>query len=160
MFDQDHPAVPPGSRPGRGADARLVIRTGTYLHPCCPLCGYDLVEDYGVHLEIIGPRGERGELRLSPRFNVFHKEATINLPIGTQIQDILCPHCNSSMVEPDRPCERCQSHAAKIRISVLHDDLALYICTRIGCHWHGLTEEDGQRVILDEPPEEEKGPQD
>jgi hypothetical protein len=135
------------------ADERLIIRTGTYLHPCCPNCGYDLVGHDQVLLIVIGPGGQRGELRLSPRFNVFQKESSIGLADGTQLQDLLCPRCGGSMVESERPCELCNSRAAKLRISVVGRDLDLFICTRVGCPWHGLAKEDGQSVILDKPPQ-------
>ena len=153
MSDRDQPPQAESPEAAAGDDVRLVIRTGTYLHPCCPNCGYDLVGHDKVLLTVTGPGGECGELRLSPRFNVFQKESSIELAQGAQLRDLLCPRCKESMVEPERPCELCNSRAAKLRISVVGRDLDLFICTRIGCPWHGLAKKDGQTVILDKPPQ-------
>lgn len=154
MLDRDQPTRPPGSRPDQGEGQRKLLRTGTYLDAHCPHCGHDLAEHNWVRLAIIGPGGEPGLLRLSPRFNVLQRESTTPLEHGAEIKDILCPGCKRSIVDPDRRCDQCNSKAAKLRIAVVHMDLDLFICTRIGCPWHGLTAEDEQRVILDETPEE------
>ena len=149
MTDQEH-RPPDAPEPG----SRIVLRTGTYLHPCCPLCGEELVEDSLLHLTVIGAKGKQGELLLSPRFNVFAKESTIELAKGSNMQDLLCPHCKGSMLVPERPCELCNSKTAKLRVSVLGRDMDLLICTRIGCPWHGLTEDEDSHVILDKLPDE------
>lgn len=131
---------------------REILRTGTYLHAYCPHCRKDLAEENSVKLLIEVASALRGELRLSPRFNVFQKEANVPLEPGVEICDLRCPGCGDSIVVADRTCSQCGARAAKLHVSVVHLDLDLYFCMRTGCTWHGLTSEDEQRIELDETP--------
>lgn len=132
---------------------REILRTGTYLHAYCPHCRKDLAEENWVRLLIEVPPAQRGELHLSPRFNVFQKESSVPLEAGVEIRDLRCPGCGDSIVTTDRSCTVCGARAAKLHVSVVHLDLDLYFCMRTGCTWHGLTTEDEQRIELDETPE-------
>jgi predicted RNA-binding Zn-ribbon protein involved in translation (DUF1610 family) len=147
---QDHEA-----RPASGTDAGRFLKTGTYLHTYCPHCSADLLDERRVHLTVIAPGGERGKLKLSPRFNVFDRQATIDIEPGTEFGDLCCPRCGRSIIEPEVHCKVCSAKTARIRVSAVHLDFDLYICARAGCPWHGLTEEDRKRIILDENPEEQ-----
>ncbi len=154
MSKRNPPPRPPDDRSPLIDRRREYLHTGTYLHTYCPHCGYDLADESWVRLQVIGPAGEQGELRLSPRFNVFQREATIPLEPGTELKDLLCPRCEESIVAEDRGCGQCRGRAAKLRISVVHLDLDLYFCLRVGCPWHGLGADDERRVVLDQSPDE------
>jgi len=134
---------------GPGSD-REALKTGTYLHTYCPHCTYDLVEDNWIKLVVTNTAGERGQLRLSPRFNVLQRESDIALHPDTEMRDLACPRCGASIVEPNRRCSRCSARTARLRVSIVRLDLDLYICLRTGCRWHGLSQEDEGRVVLDE----------
>jgi hypothetical protein len=136
------------SREGAG---HHFLPTGTYLHIYCPHCEGDLLVDRRVHLAIVTAEGQPGELRLSPRFNVFDRQATVDLAVGSQLRDLCCPRCQASFVHRDLECEWCQSPIARVHVSAVRLDFDLYLCARVGCHWHGVSEQDRQRVQLDEP---------
>jgi predicted RNA-binding Zn-ribbon protein involved in translation (DUF1610 family) len=128
---------------------RKFLRTGTYLHAYCPVCGGGLIEGDWIRFKVLGPADEEGELKLSPRFNVFEKKSSVRLDAGLQIRDLCCPRCGASLIVPDVICGECRSKAVRLRVSAVHMDVDLYICSRMGCHWHGLSQEDQQRLILD-----------
>ena len=126
-----------------------VLRTGTYLHTYCPACGADLIHDDWIVADIkLGD--QTGELRLSPRFNVFDKESSLPVAAATELDDISCPRCHASLINPRIRCGRCGAKAARIKISAVQLEVHLNVCTRLGCPWHGLSERDRQRLILEE----------
>ncbi len=139
---------PESQHEGEG-QARKVLRTGTFLHTSCPHCGADLVEDRYIHLRILGPNQEEGELMLSPRFNVFEKRSTIELPAGAEVRDLQCPHCHASLLADPWRCELCNALTAGVHVEAVRVGFGLLFCTRVGCHWHGVTEEDRDRIDLD-----------
>jgi len=149
MPSASHSHHPDPPRPTKTARPPQLLRTGTYMHTCCPECHQDLIEGDWIRLQITGPSDERGQLRLSPRFNIFDKEATIRLDPGTKMSDLSCPHCRASLLVPGLRCGSCGSQAARIYISAVELEVELYICTRVGCRWHGLAPGDQRRLILD-----------
>lgn len=157
--DADSARQRPAPRPGT-----KVLRTGTYLHTNCPLCGAEMVEGDWIRFHAIGSAGEEGELRLSVRFNVFDQEATIPLKAGDQVRDLRCPRCEASLLDESRRCDFCGSRAVRIRITAVRTEITLLLCSRYGCHWHGVPEEDRLRLILEmesegrHPPGEGAGP--
>lgn len=137
--------------PNHPADGpvRKILRTGMFLHASCPHCAADLVDQRWIHLRITGPGNEGGELKLSPRFNVFEKESTIDLPSGEEVRDLLCPRCGASLLAaPDR-CEICTAPVARVHVEAVRVGFDLLFCTRVGCRWHGLSDEDRARIDLD-----------
>jgi len=146
------PHARPDARPL--GDGRELLRTGTYLHTSCPHCNQDLLKDEWIHLTIITKGGEGGELKLSPRFNIFDKISSIELKEGASLDDLLCPACEHSLIVPDLRCELCGSKIARVRISTVRLKLDLYVCTKIGCYWHGIPQRDQQAIELDTRPDE------
>lgn len=125
------------------------LRTGTFLHVYCPSCGANLNQRDWINLEMtVG--GKSGLLKLSSRFNVFDKEMSLDIPPPTELDDLSCPRCHASMINPDILCERCHSKTARIRISAVQVDVHLNICVRLGCTWHSLSEIDRNRVVAEE----------
>ncbi len=125
-----------------------VLRTGTYLHTHCPSCNANLLEDEWIRLNVTAGK-EKGELLLSPRFNVFDKSLTISLNTGEEVDDFSCPRCNETLMDETESCEICGSRTARILVSAVQLDIHLYVCARMGCPWHGLSEKDRERLILD-----------
>jgi uncharacterized Zn finger protein (UPF0148 family) len=141
------PAGPAGAE--RRHESLRVLRTGTYLHTSCPVCGGNLIQGDWIVLDIrIGE--QTGQLRLSPRFNVFDKEWTIPLADGAVLDDMSCPRCRASLVNPRVDCGRCASKTVRIKISAANLDVHLNVCVRNGCFWHGLSRKDRARLILEE----------
>lgn len=126
-----------------------VLRTGTYLHTHCPRCSAEMVEGDWIRFHAIGAGGEEGELRLSVRFNVFEQEATIPLKAGDEVADLCCPHCRASLLDESRRCDLCGSRAVRIRITAVRTEIVLLLCSRYGCHWHGVPDADRQRLVLE-----------
>ncbi|MCK4302954.1 MAG: hypothetical protein KAY24_01810 [Candidatus Eisenbacteria sp.] len=136
-------------QPTPPSDKPKFLRTGTFLHTSCPICGGDITEEEWICFKALGPHGEQGEMKLSARFNVFDKNSTIPLEAGTEMLDFQCPRCSASLIDPDRRCEVCESKALRVRISAVRVEVDLFVCTRVGCRWHAIPDEDRTRVILD-----------
>ncbi len=146
----------PDRAPGCGPSEPLpqrhlqALRTGTFLHVYCPACGANLNHrrDW-IRLDMtVG--GQTGWLKLSSRFNVFDKEMSLDIPATTALDDLSCPRCHTSMINPDISCGRCGSKTARIRVSAVQVDVHLDICVRLGCTWHALSEPDRIRVVAEE----------
>ena len=139
-----------------------ILKSGTYLHCYCPHCNQGLNKDGHLVFIVEGQDGEKGILKLSPYLNVFARESTIYVKEGGQAKDLICPHCDTSLVVEDKTCEEvkdcehgenCSVPAARILIAALTKIIPFYICMRVNCHWHGLSDEDEKLIHLDESKE-------
>jgi len=139
--------TPASDQKNRNSDL-AVLRTGTYLHTHCPSCGANLIENEWIRLSVTAG-SETGELKLSPRFNVFDKSLTISLTPGEEVDDFSCPRCHKTLMDETEACELCGSKTARILVSAVQLDIHLYVCARMGCPWHGLSEKDRERLVLD-----------
>jgi hypothetical protein len=128
-----------------------IIGSGTFLQSYCPYCRRSLIENDMLKLKIIN--GEEGLLLLSPYLNSFTSKSTIFLPEDKAVSDIRCCHCNTSLVEKEKSCGKCKSSIAKINVSASTKLIDFYICTKKGCRWHGLSEEDLYNIKLEESDE-------
>jgi hypothetical protein len=128
-----------------------IIESGTFLQSYCPYCRKCLIENDMLKLKIIN--GEEGFLLLSPYLNSFTSKSTIFLPEDKAVKDIKCYHCDASLVETDKGCRKCGSKTAKINVSASSKLIDFYICTKKGCRWHGLSEEDLYSIKLEESDE-------
>lgn len=128
-----------------------IIRTGTFLQSYCPHCRKSLIENDMLKLKIIN--GEEGFLMLSPYLNSFTSKSTIFLPEDKTVTDIRCFHCNTSLVVKDKTCGKCGSPVSMIQVSASTKLINFYICTKKGCKWHGLSEEDLYSIKLEESDE-------
>lgn len=129
-------------------ETKEIIKSGTFLQAYCPHCRKSLIEDNMLKLKITN--GKTGYLMLSPYLNVFTSKSSIFLPEDKIIRDIICPHCNKSLIVDDVKCEKCGSPVAKISISARTKFIDFYICTKKGCRWHGLKDEDYNDIILED----------
>jgi ssDNA-binding Zn-finger/Zn-ribbon topoisomerase 1 len=128
-----------------------ILETGTFLQAYCPKCRKSLIENEMLRLKI--SNGEEGDLLLSPYLNVFTSKSTIFLPEEKTVKDLKCPHCNDSLVTLEKECGKCGSPAARILISARTKFIDFYICTKKGCRWHGLNEEDLYEIKLEDSDE-------
>jgi ssDNA-binding Zn-finger/Zn-ribbon topoisomerase 1 len=128
-------------------EAREIIETGTFLQTYCPYCRKSLIEGDMLKLKI--RNGEEGILILSPYMNVFSSKSTVFLPEDKVVGDLLCPHCDHSLILHDKTCETCGSPVAKISVSARTKLIDFYICTKKGCKWHGLSENDLYEIRLE-----------
>ncbi len=128
-------------------EAREILQTGTFLHSYCPHCRKSLIENDMLRLKI--RTGEEGLLMLSPYLNVFSSKSTVFLPEDKVVDELACPHCDQSLIVPDKSCEKCGSPVARILVSARTKLIDFHICTKKGCKWHGLSENDLYEIRLD-----------
>jgi uncharacterized protein (UPF0212 family)/uncharacterized protein YbaR (Trm112 family) len=122
-------------------ETKEIIASGTHLLTYCPHCNKGLETNDQIKLIIVNDKGETGYIMLSPYMNVFTSKSTIFLPEDKVIKDLICPHCNKSL-KVDKKCGLCSSDVAGIKVSARTKFLDFYLCTRKGCRWHGLSDDD------------------
>jgi len=125
-----------------------IIESGTFLQTYCPHCSKSLIEDEMLKVKI--SNGEEGYLLLSPYLNVFSSKSTIFLSEDKAVKDLKCFHCDVSLLETDKSCKKCNSPIAKISVSARTKLIDFYICTKKGCKWHGLNQEDLYDIRLED----------
>ena len=127
------------------------LLAGTELSTFCPHCHQALnvfdpaTRQIWVRLSV-SDDGQKGELLLSPRFDVFERQSSIELREGRSVGDLSCPHCGESLLEPKRACEECGSPSARLVIYAQSKLVDFSICTAVGCHWHGMSRADQARI--------------
>jgi ssDNA-binding Zn-finger/Zn-ribbon topoisomerase 1 len=132
-------------------DPAEILETGTFLMAYCPHCRKSLIENEMLKLKITN--GEEGILMLSPYLNVFTSKSTIFLPEEKTVKDLRCWHCDRSLIDGEKSCGKCGSPAAKVSISARTKFIDFYICTKKGCKWHGLNEDDLFEIRLEDSDE-------
>lgn len=131
-------------------EMREIIKTGAFLRAYCPQCRKTLIEGNILKLRIVREDNESGFLMLSPYLNVYTSKSTIFLSEGKSIGDMKCFHCDASLIVKDKNCDKCGYPTAKIFISVLTKMIDFYICSKKGCRWHGLNDEDINYIELED----------
>lgn len=129
-------------------DEKEMITSGSFLQSYCPHCHKTLIEGDKLKLKIKGDK--EGYLMLSPYLNEFTTESTIELPDDKTVEDLLCHHCDSSLIKKEKECESCGSPTARVNVGARTKLLDFYICTKKGCKWHGLNEDDLYDIRLED----------
>jgi len=138
--------------PKKVDEKKEIIESGTFLQSYCPHCRKSLIEDNMLKVKISDAR-ETGILMLSPYLNIFTSKSTIFLEEEKVIKDLQCPHCDHSLIETEKRCGKCNSPIARINVSTTTKLIDFYICTKKGCRWHGLSEEDLYEIRLQDSAE-------
>ncbi|MEN8224593.1 MAG: hypothetical protein ABFS05_04460 [Bacteroidota bacterium] len=136
-FKPDH-EIPKVEQPKD--EKKEIIESGTFLNSYCPHCHKSLIEDNMLKLKI--RNGEEGFLMLSPYMNVFTTKSTIFLEEDKTLKDVRCWHCDKSLIPEKKSCGKCGSNIVKIAVGARTKLIDFYICTKKGCRWHGLSEDD------------------
>ncbi len=126
-----------------------ILETGTFLHAYCPHCRRSLIESDMLKLKIVNEKQEEGFIMLSPYLNVFSSKSTVFLTEGKPVGDLRCFHCDTSLMV-EKKCEECGSKVAAISIGARSKLIDFYICSKKGCRWHGLSEDDINEIKLDD----------
>lgn len=147
---KDRP-VKPAPEETQGDEKKEIIESGTFIQAYCPHCNKSLIKDEMLKVKILN--GKTGYLMLSPYLNVFSSKSTIFLPEDKTIKNVSCPHCDESLISEKRKCKKCDSPVAKISVSARTKLLDFYLCTKKGCKWHGLSEDDLFDIRLDDSDE-------
>jgi predicted RNA-binding Zn-ribbon protein involved in translation (DUF1610 family) len=127
-----------------------IIESGTFLNSYCPHCRMNLIYRGMVIFKFEKDNGEQGILHLSPYLNVFKHATTIQVPEMTPVKDIKCIFCDHSLLEENETCPKCGSPIARIHISALKRLVDFKFCSRKGCTWHGISDEDLSYVMLED----------
>ena len=127
-----------------------LIKSGTFLRIYCPHCENGLVEKNSVIFRIENEANEKGYLLLSPYLNVFKDKSTIFIPDGATVTKITCPFCDASLISEDVKCNDCNEFAVHVEVAAIRRMIDFYFCSKKGCHWHSLSQEDIQHVILED----------
>ncbi len=118
-----------------------LIQSGTALECSCPHCAHSLVQGADLVFDVKNPAGDKGTLALSPKLNDFRSACTIELPKHAPLADMACPWCSASLINPRRHCQLCGAPTARILVKTANEDVGFHVCTRNGCHFHGLDED-------------------
>ena len=143
----------PITKPKKVSNDREIIATGTYLNSFCPHCKKSLIENNMLKFVVTKDDVEEGFLLLSPYFNVFSHKSTIRLPEKLTVKDIKCWHCNKSLMVKETKCLECGSETAKVLVAAMSKMIDFHICSKKGCTWHGLSDEDLQYIIFEDTEE-------
>lgn len=126
------------------------LPAGVGLWTFCPHCHEALnvldPQERRVWVRLgVSADSHKGVLLLSPEVEDFERRSDVELREGTVVEDLTCSHCGRSLVE-QRTCDECGSPAARLVFYVHSRPVDYYICTRVGCHWHGMTRADRARI--------------
>ena len=132
-------------------EKKEILESGTFLQTYCPICKKSLIDNGMLKVKILN--GEEGYLMLSPYLNVFSSKSTIFLPEDKTVRNVSCTHCDNSLISETKKCGKCGSPVAKLAVGARTRLLDFYLCTKKGCKWHGLSEEDYFDIRLDDSDE-------
>jgi hypothetical protein len=127
-----------------------IIESGAFLYAYCPHCRRSLIESDMLKLKLVNDKNEVGYVLLSPYLNVFSSKSTVFLVEGKPVDDLRCFHCDESLMVEDKTCEACESPVAAISISARSKLIDFFICSKKGCRWHGLSEDDINEIKLED----------
>jgi glutamate synthase (NADPH/NADH) small chain len=130
------------------------LRFKTYLNTYCPHChnSFNVEKKSYKQLEFKGIfKKEPFDLFLSPYLDVFEVESSVPIKKDEVIDDLICPHCDTSLVTKEDVCGECGSPVAQVTISASSRLIPFFICTKYGCEWHGLTKRDERHIKLKIP---------
>ena len=126
-----------------------IIPSGSYLKSYCPNCEESLIDNHEIKLKVFSKSGE-GILVLSPYLNVFTNKSTVDIEEGEVLKDVKCPHCDFSLIIKDKKCEECGETIIGMEVVAVSKIIEFFICTKKGCHWHGLDDSDISDIILED----------
>jgi glutamate synthase (NADPH/NADH) small chain len=130
------------------------LKFKTYLNIYCPHCNntlnHETKEQKSVKFKVVYDKQEF-DLTLSPYLDVFEIGAPVEIKPDSTLENLICPHCDESLINNDVKCGECQSSVGEVTIFAASKLLPFYICTKSGCEWHGLTKRDERRIKLKIP---------
>ena len=98
------------------------VVTGAGLAAYCPSCRAALTvldpaqREVSVHLRVrCGSKD--GDLYLAPSAEGGRRSTTLELCEGNAVQDVLCPHCGTSLVDGQRRCRACDGPRVRVFVA-------------------------------------------
>ena len=122
----------------------------------CPRChaSLNVFDDHTKRVWInLGLRcdGHSGDLLINPRLDTFERVCAAEWDGQATAEDVLCPTCLQSLLEPEQRCDLCGAPAFSLEVSVRTRVAPLSLCTRAGCHWHGVSTKTRARLASAAP---------
>jgi len=133
------------------------LKFKTYLSTYCPYCHNSFnvkQKDHDVIAFKANYHGQDMDLLLSPYLDVFESESSVVVETDDKLDDLFCPHCKKSIIDPNRSCEECGTAVAQVIISAYSKLIPFFICLKYGCQWHGLSKADQRTIKLKIPRQE------
>ncbi len=134
-------------------EAKEILHSGSYLNSYCPHCKMSLISDNQLILKVEKQDGQIGILYMSPYLNVFTHTTTVKIPEKSPARDIKCIYCDHSLVHTEKKCPKCDSDLVQINVSAMRKLIDFYFCSRKGCVWHGLSDQDMNYIMLEDSQE-------
>jgi len=149
-YVEDMSIIPKKKVPETEEEKRIeIMRTGTFLQTYCPHCKKSLIEEASIKLKV--DRGDKeGFMMLSPYLNIFTSRSTIRLPEDEIMSDIKCFHCDEPLVISGESCEECGNRAIHLVVGATSRLVDFYVCTKKGCTWHGISQQDLNDIRLEQ----------
>jgi hypothetical protein len=145
--------IPPKTRKPEAVEQKEVLGTHSFLNSYCPHCKMSLISENMIIFKVEKEGGENGVLYLSPFLNVFTHTTTIKIPEKAKVKDVKCIYCDHSLLHQKKQCPKCESDLVRMNVSACSKLIDFYFCTRKGCKWHGLSEEDLNYIMLEDSEE-------
>lgn len=147
------PGVPQKIKKPELPESKEILESGSFLNSYCPHCKMSLINENLLILKVEKLDGEMGILYMSPYLNVFTHTTTVKISEKAPVKDIKCIYCDHSLVHPERKCPKCNSDLVQINVSAMRKLIDFYFCSRKGCTWHGLSDEDVNFIKLEDSQE-------
>jgi len=129
------------------------LSSGSFLNSYCPHCKMSLIHENMIIFKLEKEDGEKGILYLSPYLNIFTHTTTIKIPEKTPVKDIKCIFCDHTLVHQEKDCPKCGSKLVRMNVTAMSRVIDFYFCTRKGCRWHGLSDEDLNYIRIEDSQE-------
>lgn len=92
-------------------------------------------------------KGQELKIIRNRRLELFEIDESQPLAQDEKLDDLICLHCNQSLVKSGASCEVCGSKAAEIIISAETKLIPFCICLKNNCEWHGVSKADEKKLL-------------
>ncbi|MFC2121962.1 NADPH-dependent glutamate synthase [Bacteroidota bacterium] len=130
------------------------LKYKTYLSFYCPHCkntfNHEGKNEKSLLFTGITNQKET-EIKLSPFLDVFETKSSIKIKQDTVLDDLVCPKCKSSLINPKVNCGDCGTMVGEVIVSAHAKLIPFFICLKFGCEWHGIPKEEEKKIKLKIP---------
>jgi len=126
------------------------VEIRTLLSTYCPFCKSSFNTDptdkkFSFFKAVY--KGQEINIIRNRRLEIFEIDESQPLDKDEKLDDLICPHCNKSLIKPGVSCETCGSKAAEIIISAETKLIPFFICLKNNCEWHGVSKADEKKLL-------------
>jgi glutamate synthase (NADPH) small chain len=133
------------------------LKFKSYLNTYCPHCkksfNVEKKDDKYLFFKAVY-KDEIIDMKISPYLDVFESESSVPIDNDDVLTDLICPHCNKSLINPDVTCGECGSQVGEVILSAYSKLIPFFSCLKYGCDWHGLTKQDERHIKIKIPRQE------